>query len=135
MDRASLGATMRRIRELTAAPVATGAFRPSCDVDLSGREVFAACGIGNPRAFLATLASMGARVTGSRFFRDHHAFTAEDAAALARAPALVAVTEKDAVKLEPLWPAGVPLAVVRIEFEPREGAGAIAAAFDRMARR
>jgi len=135
VDRDRLGDTMRRIRAHTAAPVATATFRASCDVALEGRDVLVACGVANPRAFVATVERLGARAAETRFFRDHHAYGAADAADLARSGLPVAVTEKDAVKLEPIWPAGAPLAVVRIDFEPRDNSQAIEAAFDRIARR
>lgn len=131
----SLGETMREVRARTRAPVATGRFRTSCAEDLRGREVVLACGIGNPRAFRLTLQAAGARVAGERRFPDHHAYEPAEAAALAAQPLPVAVTEKDAVKLRPLWPAGgAPLLVVRIDFEPLDGAALLSAAFDRMVR-
>ncbi|MHC4547580.1 MAG: tetraacyldisaccharide 4'-kinase [Planctomycetota bacterium] len=121
VGRASLGETMRTVRAATAAPIVTAAFAPSCDADLAGREVCVACGIGNPRAFARTVESLGARVGTTRFFRDHHAYTRRDAEALAHAGRPVVVTEKDAVKLEGIWPAGVPLHVVRIDFRVLDG--------------
>jgi len=135
VDRETLGAAMRVVRAYTRAPVATVAFRPSCDEPLDGREVLVACGIGNPRAFVGTVASLGARVAATRFFRDHHAYTAADAAALAASRLPVVVTEKDAVKLEALWPGPAPLLVVTIEAEPREGAAELEALLDRVASR
>jgi tetraacyldisaccharide 4'-kinase len=129
VSREDLGDTMREIRSLTAAPVATARFAPTCEHELG--EVFAACGIGNPTAFVTTLESMGATVVDRRFFRDHHAYTAADVAALVRQPLPVAVTEKDAVKLEPLWPTdGPPLRVVTIQFEFLEGGEDLLVAMD-----
>jgi len=122
VTREVLGETMRRVRELTHAPVATARFAPTCAEDLTGRDVFVACGIGNPRAFRTTVESLGATVVEERYFRDHHAFSEADARALANQPLPVVVTEKDAVKLESLWPAGAsPLLVVTIEFEFIDG--------------
>jgi len=127
-----LGEVMRAVRARTAAPVATARFAARADRDLSGLPVLAACGIGNPHAFVLTLESLGAEVERTRFFRDHHAFTAEDASALASQPLQVAVTEKDAVKLAPLWPeGGAPLAVVTIEFEFVLGGEELLDAIDR----
>ena len=130
VSRESLGDTMRTIRAHATAPVVTGRFKPELSGDWTGRDVFAACGIGNPEAFYRTIEQLGARVARSRAFRDHHAYTAADAAALAAEELPVVVTEKDAVKLEPLWPGARDLHVLRIEFEPMDGAGALAAAFD-----
>jgi tetraacyldisaccharide 4'-kinase len=131
VSREELGATMRRVRAATAAPIATARFRPSCEHPLEGREVLVACGIGNPRAFVATVESMGARVAKHRFFRDHHAYSRADAQQLAAAGMPVVVTEKDAVKLQPLWNAETPLMVVSIRFEALDGGEEIARLLDR----
>ena len=132
VPRDSLGETMRTVRARTAAPVATGAFLPSCDEPLEGADVLVACGIANPGAFVLTVESMGARVVSQRFFPDHHAYGPRDVEALAREGLPVVVTEKDAVKLRPLWGANPPLHVVRIAFRELDGAGDIEAVFDRL---
>ena len=133
VERESLGATMRTVREHTAAPVATARFAPACDADLNGVRVLAACGIGNPHAFVATVESVGATVVQHRFFRDHHAYTRRDADELASKGLPVVVTEKDAVKLLPLWDGlDAPLHVIRITFEPLEEAAAIEAVLENL---
>jgi len=133
VSRESLGATMRAVRERTPAPVATASFPADCGEPVAGRDLLLACAIGNPRAFRRTVESMGGIVREERIFRDHHAYDARDAAELARSGLPVAVTEKDAVKLRPLWGASMPpLLVVRIEFRALTGAREIAAAFDAM---
>jgi len=131
VPREVLGDAMREIRARTAAPVATARFVPHCGERLQNRPVFAACGIGNPHAFVATLESMGAVVERTRFFRDHHPYDAGNARALAEQPLPVAVTEKDAVKLEPLWPeGGAPLLVVTIGFSFMDGGDEVLAAME-----
>jgi len=133
VDREDLGETMRKVREKTHAPVATARFVPTCADELTGQSVLVACGIGNPHAFVRTVESLGATVAEQRFFRDHHAFTVADAEDLARQPLPVVVTEKDAVKLEALWPEGAaPLAVVTIEFEFLEGGDAVLALLEQL---
>ena len=132
VEREELGGIMRTVRGRTAAPVATGVFVPSCGESLEGREVLVACGIGNPGSFLKTVESLGARVVDHRFFRDHHAYDARDAERLAARGLPVVVTEKDAVKLEPLWAGAVPLHVVEIRFEAREGGEEIEGLLDRL---
>jgi tetraacyldisaccharide 4'-kinase len=93
---------------------------------LRGRRVFAACGLGNPHGFLGTLERLGAVLAGARLFPDHHAYSAADVDALAeaaraRGAECVAVTGKDAVKLQDLAPKGperLPeFLVLRIRFE------------------
>ena len=133
VDDAELGETMRQVRARTAAPVVTSRFVPSCDESLDGKEVMVACGIGNPHAFVATVEGMGARVVRHRFFRDHKHYDADDAQALAAAGLPVVVTEKDAVKLQPLWESG-ELHVVRIVFEAVDAAADLDALFDRFRR-
>lgn len=75
---------------------------------LAGLSVLAASGIGRPEKFAATLRENGAKIVGERRYGDHHPYVAKDVAELiAEAKALdcvVAVTEKDMVKLAPLWP-------------------------------
>lgn len=77
-----------------------------------GKRALAVAAIGDPRAFAAQLAEAGARVELAAE-RDHHAYAAGEAAALARrgeAFDMIVCTLKDAVKLGPLWPrAGPPL--------------------------
>jgi len=84
---------------------------PPADIqaELAGLPVLAVSGIGRPEKFAATLRAAGARLIGEHAYGDHHAYTAGEVAALiAEAKAktcCVAVTEKDMVKLAPLWPA------------------------------
>ena len=78
---AALRATVRtraralvRVADRTEVPL--GALRAA--------PVLAWAGIGNPAAFAAQLADLGARVVGTRFERDHHVFRASDVAAAMR---------------------------------------------------
>lgn len=71
--------------------------------DARSQNLFAFCGIGNPAAFLADLKAWGLRITGHKFFPDHHRYTQDDAhaiqvaaaAAKAGGPANLICTEKD----------------------------------------
>ncbi len=75
---------------------------------LRRRRVLAVAGIGRPEKFGATLRAAGADIVATRFYGDHHAYGTQDVAAiLAEARergCTVATTEKDMVKLAPLWP-------------------------------
>lgn len=78
---------------------------------LRGRSVYAFCGIANPEAFLATIASLGANLAGSKIYDDHHKYTAADVAAICREAArleaeMMLTTEKDYNKIAP--PTGNP---------------------------
>jgi tetraacyldisaccharide 4'-kinase len=123
---AALEDLAREVARRTPAPVVVVATRPSAlesggerlpPAALAGRRVLAACGIGNPEAFAALLADLGATVVARRFLPDHAVLGPGDAEAFrteaARAGAdLVVVTRKDAVKWDPL-PAGI--AVLDVE--------------------
>lgn len=106
---------------------------PEVEARLDGLSVIAASGIGRPEKFAATLRQAGARLAGERRYGDHHAYTARDVSTLiAEAKAMdcaVAVTEKDMVKLAPLWPAEARdrlLAVpVRLRFADEDAIGAL----------
>jgi len=69
-------------------------------VDVRGKELFAFCGIGNPKAFFADLPRWGVQVAGTAAYRDHYRYSQRDAEDLQRraqaagAEALIC-TEKD----------------------------------------
>ena len=73
---------------------------------LKEARVFAVAAIGEPRLFARQLEALGARVTLAAF-RDHHPFTDNEIAELARQAGesdLVVSTLKDVVKLGTRWP-------------------------------
>ena len=77
---------------------------PAIDI-LSGRRAFVFCGLANNPAFVETVRQLSVHITGCRFFRDHHAYTALDLSALARIAAqqhadLVITSHKDYVKID-----------------------------------
>lgn len=89
------------------------------------KSVFAVAGIAGPGRFFFDLERGGWRVAGRVAVPDHHAFSRADAARLvARARALgaemILTTEKDATRLLPLRPLGMPVAFVplRVTVEP-----------------
>jgi tetraacyldisaccharide 4'-kinase len=75
--------------------------------DLRGRKVFLFAGIGRPASFEASARSLGAVVTGARWFRDHHWYSAAELAGVRReaGDALPLTTEKDLVRID--RPAGI----------------------------
>jgi tetraacyldisaccharide 4'-kinase len=85
--------------------------------DLAGTEVLAVASVAWPEELAAFLEAEGARVERA-FFPDHHPYTREEVAELQRRARgrPVVTTQKDAVKLRPLWSAAppwvLPLAVV-----------------------
>lgn len=88
-------------------------------------ECFAFCGIARPERFFAGLREAGVRISGTREFGDHHAYTAQDVEALYNqgqklgATAFV-TTEKDAVNLGEYVDRLQPLHIVpvRMQFGP-----------------
>jgi len=102
---------------------------PQC---LAGRKVFAFCGIGNPRGFLATVEALGASVVGHLRLRDHVRYTSallKTVCRLAdsRGADVLLTTQKDGVKLEgfsihrPVWQLAVEIEITegRRELEER----------------
>jgi tetraacyldisaccharide 4'-kinase len=96
--------------------------------ELAGKQLLAVAAVGNPDAFFAQLESVGARID-RRAYPDHHPFSNGDVATLAsasRSVDYVVCTLKDAVKLEPLWPAdGRPLWYVSVAVAIESGKPAI----------
>lgn len=88
-----------------AVPVFSAKLRPSTDIgaNLSGTKLIAFAGIGRPEKFFSTLSDLGAILSQTRSFPDHHAFSdreAQDLLDLAdRFEASLITTEKDAVRL------------------------------------
>lgn len=83
---------------------------------------FAFCGIGNPEAFVRDLERWHVPVTGSRRFRDHHRYRAEDIALLDRAASRAnakafLTTEKDAQNLAGLVFPSQPVYVSMIDLQ------------------
>ena len=81
---------------------------------------FAFCGIARPESFFTDLGKAGVRVAGTRAFRDHYAYRAQDVESLYRqgqqsgATAFI-TTEKDAVNLGELAEQLRPLHVVKVK--------------------
>ena len=106
-------------------------------VALSRRRVAAFCGIGNPGAFRRTLAELGAEVVSWREYPDHHAYTADDRAALAAAVASSAAewavtTHKDLVKLPDETLGDRPLWALAIDLRVESGEAELIAALERV---
>lgn len=113
VDAATLERIQSEIRRVYAGPLAlarTEPAPPGLTEELSGASVFVLCGLGNPEAFLGTVADLGATVVGRRILGDHEVLPAAawpDLLAEARAAGAecVLLTRKDAVKYERLDPA------------------------------
>jgi len=88
---------------------------------LAGRKVLAFAGIGRPEKFFATLAGLGADVTETRGFPDHHPYRATELRDLRdRAhsrDAVLVTTEKDAVRLAPNQRDGIETLAVTVAWD------------------
>lgn len=96
--------------------------------ELAGKKIAAFCGIGNPDAFLRTLAQAGINITpdAMRVFPDHHHYTEGDFESLGRSAAeqgavAVVTTQKDLVKTDRETLAGIPLWSLRISAKILQG--------------
>jgi tetraacyldisaccharide 4'-kinase len=89
-----------RTAQLSGFPLVESAYQARAD--LRGKRVFLFAGIARPSRFLATVLGLGASVSGTRWFRDHHFFGASELAALRRdaGDSLLLTTEKDFVRIE-----------------------------------
>jgi lauroyl/myristoyl acyltransferase/tetraacyldisaccharide-1-P 4'-kinase len=67
--------------------------------ELRGKRVFAFAGLADNEQFFASLRAAGVDVAGTKGFRDHHRYTAEDLAALKRNGLPLVTSEKDKVKI------------------------------------
>ncbi len=127
---------LTRIRQRVArlaprAPVVETTHRPAHWVNADGatlpaeafrgRPVAAVCGIGNPEAFGATLAGLGAAVADLKVYPDHHGYTRDDVEALRRwarqlaTDCVIVTTQKDLVKLRLTHLGGRELWALRIQ--------------------
>ncbi|MES2459075.1 MAG: tetraacyldisaccharide 4'-kinase [Armatimonadota bacterium] len=73
---------------------------------LSQQDAVAFSGIADGRAFAQSVLSLGVLITATHDFGDHHVYTNKDIASLglSKSAKIVVTTEKDLVKVAPLWP-------------------------------
>jgi tetraacyldisaccharide 4'-kinase len=88
------------------------------------------CGIARPQQFVEQLRANGIQPVATKFYRDHHPYSEQDARDLAalreqnHAGGFI-TTEKDAVNLGPLLPSLAPVAVARVVMELLDPADAL----------
>jgi tetraacyldisaccharide 4'-kinase len=117
-------ATASRIGALAPGkPVIRASLEPDAlaAAPLIGREVVAFAGIARPEKFYATLRRVGAQIVATRDFADHHPYTQREIEALIEQSrgrgALLATTEKDAVRLSARQARSVVVLPVTLRFE------------------
>jgi len=90
--------------------------------ELTAKNIFAFCGIGNPQAFFNTIRKIPANLIGSKIYDDHHHYCADDItdmqkqAQLSKAD-LILTTEKDATKIISASNLSIPLGCLEIELK------------------
>jgi len=91
--------------------------------ELAGKRIYLFAGIARPEGFAETVRGLGAEIAGTRWFRDHHLYTARELADLKAqaAGALLVTTEKDLVRIE--RPDGI--AAVRVDVRVLSGEEAL----------
>jgi tetraacyldisaccharide 4'-kinase len=101
-------------------PVLTARLRPEPSVALAGKRVIGFAGIGRPEKFFASLRDAGAVLVRGIGFPDHHHYRARDCVKLLslaqQEQAVLATTEKDAVKLPDEFMARCMVVGVHLEF-------------------
>jgi tetraacyldisaccharide 4'-kinase len=93
------------------------------------QRVVALTGIARPQRFADSLHQLGIEVASCLDHPDHHAFDTRDIDQALAYGLPVVVTGKDAVKLQPRWPADIPLWVLEQQARPEKGLFAAIAAF------
>lgn len=131
-----------RAPELPRLPLAgpvESAFVPR-NAQLAGRSVFLFAGLAQPASFDALVRNLDAKVVGTRWFRDHHAYSDADLRQLRREAALagadmLVTTEKDLMRLAPGDLTGPPAIVpVPVDLRIVDGRQALQAALDEVLR-
>ena len=129
----SIGAAFRRwwidlpgtpARWQDAGTVALAGWRAGTEepFDPRGRAVVAFAGVARPASVPRFAEQAGLSVERVVAYRDHHPYTAFDAAALLadHPDAAFVTTEKDAVKCDPAWFGKRPVGVLRRQLDPLE---------------
>ncbi len=111
-------------------PVLRGDLIPGPEMaELAGENVFAFCGIANPRKFFTTLRQGGAVVAGTESFADHYPFDAGDLSGLLqqaeRLGAIPVTTRKDWVRMPPEFQNQVRVVSVTLRWDDPAGIDAL----------
>ena len=87
-------------------------------IAIAGRRVAIVSGLASPEGFHATVRALGAEISNTLDYPDHHNYGLRDWKCIqdsARGAQLLLTTEKDLVKLENFCPSAVPLYALRVE--------------------
>jgi len=76
-------------------------------------SVYAVTAIARPQRFFNDLEATGLHISETTSYPDHHSFTHKDVKSMLNQQTDIAITAKDAVKLQTLWPKDQPLWLLR----------------------
>jgi tetraacyldisaccharide 4'-kinase len=129
-DAAGLGARLGVTAAFTLVRALDQAIEAGTDRPVTvppGTRVVTMCGIARPRRFIDETSGGGYEVADSLIFSDHHPYTNEDlrraaSRALTAGAELILVTEKDLVRLLPLrpWPVRIAVRPMAVSVEPAD---------------
>jgi tetraacyldisaccharide 4'-kinase len=112
-------------------PVLHAVLEPVAGARFAGAPVIAFAGIGRPAKFFASLRELSATLVAERGFPDHHAYRADELAALRReakaAGALLVTTRKDWVRLPAGEQAGIEVLDVALRWRDPDALDALLA--------
>ena len=104
---------------------------------LNGLEIGAICGIAIPESFESALIDLGAQVSISKYYTDHHRYSVREIENFIRrcgrrGLSAIITTEKDAVRIPRILEAEVPIYYLRVEIEILGGQGTWAKFVERL---
>jgi len=111
----------RSIHQPTSIHYKDGSKQPA--EKLQNKKVYAFCGIANPESFVRLIESLGAKLTGTRFFNDHHLYSSSDLDQIYKTAEslnseIILTTEKNWTKIAGLeMTARLPLAYIKIQIQ------------------
>ncbi|MDX8388872.1 MAG: tetraacyldisaccharide 4'-kinase [Mariprofundaceae bacterium] len=91
------------------------------EVSLLPTQMLAVCAIARPERFMHSLNMSGILIRNSLFYPDHHRFTMAHIAKIQANGLPVIVTEKDAIKIKPMWRSPLPLWVMQQKGKGEKG--------------
>lgn len=103
-------------------PVLRANLVPDASIEgLSTTRWLAFAGIGRPEKFFETLREMNANIVETQYFPDHHPYADGELQALAaqaeKLGAALITTQKDAVRLPPLWREKIAVLPIRLQWD------------------
>ncbi|MBN8544200.1 MAG: tetraacyldisaccharide 4'-kinase [Alphaproteobacteria bacterium] len=113
-----IGQDKHHLRDKITLPIFNASIRATGDTNwLKGTHVIAFAGIARPQKFYDTLLELGAVLSGTFSFADHHHFSEKELALLNQSGAMLVTTEKDWVRLPAQWQTRIRYVPVALHLE------------------